>query len=235
MRAAVALLAALLAAAPALAEPSGTIVAFGDSITKGLVRPLWPDVLRARLQERFPHAQFTIVNAGIGGNRLLDGVPGLMRSGVARFGDDALGPKDVRIVILLEGMNDLGGLGIARAKHQPDPPMRGGAAALIRGYTRLITAAHARGVRIYGGTLTPFKGATLPGYYSAEGEAVRQKVNRWIRTAGAFDSVIDFDAAICDPADPAQLRPDYDSGDHVHPSAAGETAMAQAIDLALLE
>jgi lysophospholipase L1-like esterase len=228
------LLAAILIAVPAAAEPSGTIVAFGDSITKGVVRPAWPDVLRQRLQARFPKAGFAIVNAGIGGNQLLGGVPG-MPAGVARFARDALGPKDVRIVILLEGINDIGGVDLAQAKAGPDAAKRDLAAEIVAGYQALIARAHARGVKLYGGTLTPFEGTSLEGYYSPAGETIRQRVNHWIRSAGAFDAVIDFDAVLRDPKEPARLRPDCDSGDHLHPNQAGAAAMAEAIDLNLLE
>lgn len=228
------LLATALAATSAAAAPNGTIVAFGDSITKGMVPTPWPDVLRQRLQAHFPKARVTIVNAGIGGNQLLGSAP-YLPAGTARFARDALGPKDVRIVILLEGINDIGGFGIAQAKGGPDAAKRDLAAEIIEGYRSLIAQAHARGVKIYGGTLTPFEGTGLPGYYSATGEAVRQRVNQWIRTAGAFDAVIDFDAALRDPKNPARLRPEYDLGDHLHPSPAGEAAMAEAIDLSILE
>lgn len=234
MRALFLLLAAALAAAPAAAEPAGTIVAFGDSITKGMVPTPWPDVLRQRLQARFPNSSVTIVNAGIGGNQLLGGALNLP-AGVSRFARDALGPKDVRIVILLEGINDIGGFGLAQAKGDPDSAKHDLAAEIIEGYRGLIAQAHARGVKLYGGTLTPFEGTTMPGYYSADGEAIRQRVNHWIRTAGAFDAVIDFDAALRDPKDPGRLRPDYDLGDHLHPSPAGEAAMADAIELSLLQ
>jgi lysophospholipase L1-like esterase len=234
MRALLLLLAAVLTTAPAAAEPTGTIVAFGDSITKGMVRTPWPDVLRQRLQARFPKTAIRVVNAGIGGNQLLGGAPG-MPAGVARFARDALGPKDVRIVILLEGINDIGGIDLAQAKDGPDAAKHDLAAEIIAGYQTLIAQAHARGVKLYGGTLTPFEGTSLKGYYSPAGETIRQKVNHWIRTAGAFDGVIDFDAALRDPKDPPRLRPDYDSGDHLHPNAAGEAAMADAIDLSRVE
>ncbi len=228
------LLAAVLLAIPAMAAPSGTIVAFGDSITKGMVPTPWPEVLRQRLQARFPKDAVTIVNAGIGGNQLLGSGP-TMPAGMARFGHDALGAKDVRVVILLEGINDIGGQDMALAKGDPAAAKRDIAAEIIEGYRTLIAQAHARGVKLCGGTLTPFAGTGLPGYYSAAGEATRQRINQWIRTAGAFDAVIDFDAALRNPKDPARLRPDYDSGDHLHPNLAGEAAMAEAIDLSILQ
>jgi len=104
-------------------------------------------------------------------------------------------------------------------------------ARIIAGYRHLIAQAHARGVRIFGATLLPYQGA---GYYSPAGEAIREAVNAWIRTSGAFDGVIDFDAVMRDPADPLRLNPAYDSGDHLHPNDAGYQAMADAINLDML-
>ena len=228
------LLFALSVTAPAAAAPGGTIVAFGDSITTDQHAASWPEALGERLHQRFPDAAVTIVNAGIGGDQLLWGVP-VIPAGVERFAQDALGQQDVRIVIVLEGINDIGAIDLAGAGIKPDPAERKGAPAIIEGYKSLIAQAHAQGVRIYGGTLTPFAGTTFAGYYSAAGEAIRQAVNHWIRTSGAFDAVIDFDAAIRDPANPDRMRPAYDSGDHLHPSSAGEAAMAAAIDLDLLQ
>ena len=105
------------------------------------------------------------------------------------------------------------------------------AARIIAGYQRLIAEAHARGLKIFGATLLPFQGAWT---YTAAAEATREAVNTWIRTSGAFDGVIDFDAATRDPAEPLRLNPAYYSGDHLHPDDAGYQAMADAIDLAML-
>jgi lysophospholipase L1-like esterase len=105
------------------------------------------------------------------------------------------------------------------------------AARIIAGYQQIIAQAHAAGLKIFGATLTPFKGAA---YYSNDGEAKREAVNDWIRTSGAFDGVIDFDAAVRDPSDPLVINPPFDSGDHLHPNDAGYQAMANAIPLRLL-
>lgn len=209
----------------------GTVVAFGDSITDGYNTPngayaTWPDDLSRRLAGTNP---FGVVNAGIGGNRVLTDVPppniyqGV--SAIKRFGHDALSQPGVRDVILLEGINDIGN----------DAGPNGTsltAQDLINGYLNLIGQAHAAGVRIIGATILPDFGA---GYYSAAHEAIRQAVNTWIRTSGAFDGVIDFDKAVQDPANPSALNPVYDSGDHLHPNAAGMQAMANSIDLSLLK
>ena len=104
---------------------------------------------------------------------------------------------------------------------------------MIFGYRQLIARAHERGLVIYGATMTPFKDTTIPGYYSAANEAKRLAVNRWIRTSGEWDGVIDFDRAVRDPNQPLRMLPAYDSGDHLHPNDAGMRAMAAAIPLRL--
>ena len=127
---------------------------------------------------------------------------------------------------MLEGINDIG-----FTSRLPDPRTHVSAAQIIAGYRRLIALAHARGLKIFGATLLPFQGAWT---YTAAAEVTREAVNTWIRTSGAFDGVIDFDAAMRDPADPLRLNPGYDSGDHLHPNDAGYQAMADAVDLAML-
>jgi lysophospholipase L1-like esterase len=137
---------------------------------------------------------------------------------VARFERDVIDRAGVKDVILLEGINDIGD-----NDTQPD--------ALIAGYEQIIAQAHTAGLRIFGGTLLPFKGA---GYWSPEREQTRETVNNWILTSGAFDGVIDFAKATADPNDSQMLNPNYDSGDHLHPNDAGYQAMANAIDLGML-
>jgi lysophospholipase L1-like esterase len=206
----------------------GTVVAFGDSITDGYNTPAsvyhrWPDDLARRLAGPHPSA---VVDAGIGGNRVLTDVPNIWQgvSALKRFAHDALAQPGVRTVILMEGINDIGN------NAGPDGgPLT--AQQLIDGYRALIRQAHAAGVRILGGTLLPDMGA---GYYSESAEAVRQAANAWIRAAGHFDGVVDFDKALQDPSDPAALRAGFDSGDHLHPNEAGMQAMADAVDLRLL-
>ncbi|MEW1861309.1 SGNH/GDSL hydrolase family protein [Streptomyces sp. NPDC088194] len=206
----------------------GTVVAFGDSITDGYNTPAgayhrWPDDLARRLSGPHP---MSVVDAGIGGNRVLTDVPNIWQgiSATKRFAHDALGQPGVRYVILMEGINDIGN------NAGPDgAPLT--AQDLIDGYRNLIGQAHAAGVRIIGGTLLPDKGN---GYYSDSAEALRQAVNTWIRTSGAFDGTVDFEKAVADPADPAALDPRFDSGDHLHPNEAGMQALADAVDLSLL-
>ena len=209
--------------------PRYTLVAFGDSITDGVgskedTNQRWPDYLAARLQADPRLSSIAVADAGIGGNRVLHDSYG--PSALSRFDRDALDKPGVRWVILLEGINDIGGSGYAwEAKDKID------AQQLIDGMKKLITRAHARHVKIYGATLTPY-GKGWP-YHSATGEKIRAQVNAWIRHAGAFDGVVDFDKAVRDPAAPNKIRAAYDSGDHLHPSGAGYQAMANAIDLKL--
>ncbi|MBM7774364.1 lysophospholipase L1-like esterase [Actinokineospora baliensis] len=213
----------------ALSPRRNVVVAFGDSITEGAgstpdANNRYPDEVAERLKGRLP-----VVNAGIGGNRVLNDSPCFGPKGVDRFTRDALGQPGVRTVILLEGINDIGLPDVDfECSH---PRTRVTAAEVIAGYRQMIHQAKSRGVRVLGGTLTPFKGF---GYYSAEGEAIRDQINTWIRTSGQFDAVIDFDRTMADPADQDALNPAYDSGDHVHPNDTGYRAMANAVDLALL-
>ena len=205
----------------------GVVVAFGDSLTegKGYTDEPWPELLARRLRAQRASAR-TVVNAGIGGNRLLR--DGMGPSALDRFEHDVLARRGARWVIVLEGINDLGFPG---SVEPGAPPVT--AEQLIEAYRRLIARAHAAGMKIYGGTLLPFEGTKSPGYFTAEKEAVRQAVNAWIRTPGSFDAVIDFDAALRDPRHPPRLLPDHDGGDHLHLSARGHRAMAEAIDLGL--
>jgi lysophospholipase L1-like esterase len=206
-----------------------TVVAFGDSITNGdgatvSADERWPDFLARRLEAVPGGGAFGVVDEGIDGNRVLSSsVPVFGRSALQRFAHDALGEPGVKDVILLEGINDIGSLS------KPHPTLT--AQKLIDGYLTLIGEAHADGVKIYGATILPYQGAF---YYSRGGEAVREAVNRWILTSGAYDGTFDLARAMGDPSDPLRLNPAYDSGDHLHPDDAGYQAMADAIDLARL-
>ena len=141
------------------------------------------------------------------------------QAALSRFDRDVLSTPGATDVVVLEGVNDLG----ARAG-------RPSAAELIAGYRQLIDRAHAHSLRIIGATILPYDGAA---YFTAEGEAIRQAVNAWIRKPGNFDAVIDLDAAIRDPARPTKLRADWQSGDWLHPNDDGYRAMGEAVDLAL--
>ncbi|KVU30256.1 GDSL family lipase [Burkholderia ubonensis] len=209
-----------------------SVAAIGDSITDGLRSSLnrnrrWPDALARRLAES---DAVGVVNLGISGNRLLSDSACYGTSLQSRFERDALSRSGVKAAILLIGINDINFATMPpRAGLDCDHPhTQVTAASLIDGYRRLIDAAHRRGVRIFGATLTP---AALP----AEREAIRLEVNRWIRSGGAFDGVVDFDEALRDPARPNVLQRRYDSGDGIHPSDAGYAAMADAVPVERLQ
>ncbi|MGK5078678.1 SGNH/GDSL hydrolase family protein [Janthinobacterium sp. HLX7-2] len=217
----------------AQATQAQAVAILGDSITDGASASLgldarWPDVLAERLA---PHG-VAVINAGISGARLLS--DGMGENALARFERDVLSQPGVRAVVVLIGINDISWPGTAFAPQQQRPTLE----ELSKGYARLIAQARSRGVRVIGATLTPFEGA-LPGtplddYYQPEKDALRQQLNAWIRDSGSFDAVLDFDAWTRDPAHPLRLLPAYDSGDHLHPGDAGNRALAEAIDLALL-
>jgi lysophospholipase L1-like esterase len=200
----------------------GSVVLFGDSITDGVVSPVdqnlrYPDQLADRLLAEPPLRELGVLNAGISGNRLLSNAGTAGDSTLTRFDRDVIGQTGVRTVVLLEGINDIGGsLGAT------DP------ADLIAVHRQFIQRAHQAGLKAIGATLTPFEGA---GYYSAAGEADRQALNTWIRTSGEYDGVVDFDKAVRDPAAPSKMLPAYDVGDHLHPNATGFRAMAAAFNL----
>lgn len=214
-------------------RPAPTIVAIGDSITEGNgatpdMNRRWPD----QLAERLASDHISVLNAGISGDQLLR--DGMGQAGVTRFQHDALALPHVRAVIVALGINDIGWPGSTFAPGRKLPTLD----ELADGYRKLIAQAHAHGVRVIGATITPFAGALdgspIHGYASPEKEALRQQVNRWIRTSGAFDAVADFEGAVRDPARPDRLLPAFDSGDHLHPGDQGYAAMAAAIDAAQL-
>jgi len=218
----------------ASASAKGAVVALGDSITDGASsRPekneRWTDVLATRLLAG--QNEIAVLNAGIGGNRVLSTSPCWGQNALARLGRDVLSQTGIKAVILFEGTNDIG---------QPDTPAAATnpcltrtqitADELIAGYKQIVARTHARGIKIFGATILPYQGF---GGWTTTGEAKRVAVNQWIRTSGAFDGFIDFDAAVRDPAMPSRMAPQFDSGDHLHPGPAGHKAMGDAVDLAL--
>jgi lysophospholipase L1-like esterase len=201
---------------------SRAVVTLGDSITDGRgsttdMNNRWPDNLSRRLRANAATAAVGVLNQGIGGNAVVTG--GLGPTAVSRFQRDVLDQAGVRWVIVLHGVNDIGGASSQAV-----------AQSLITAYQGFVTAARARNVRIYGVPILPIGGSS---YDSADHEAARQTVNTWIRAAGNFDAVIDLDAAVRDPAAPTRLLAAYDSGDRLHLSPAGYQRMADAIELAL--
>jgi lysophospholipase L1-like esterase len=220
-----------VAAAPAVA----TVVVLGDSITDGHGATTngddrWPDVLATRLQASSAATRrLAVVNVGIGGNHLL--TDGLGPNALARLDRDVFARPGARTLLVLEAINDLGKL--SREDVRTPEQHRALVADLIAAYRQIIHRAHGQGLKVIGCTLTPYVGSD---YYhpDAASEADRQALNAWIRTSNTFDAVVDFDKAIRDPAHPERMIPAYDSGDHLHPSAAGYKVMADMIPLELL-
>jgi lysophospholipase L1-like esterase len=212
-------------------KTGAAVVTFGDSITDGSrstaeTNRRWPDILANRLLAQHKN-HLAVVNAGIGGNRILhDGAgpagPQYGPSALARFERDVLAQPGVQYVIVLEGVNDIGHPGGAA-------PMSEDVSAedMIAGLRQLIERAHERGLKIFGATIMPFTTNPSPK------EEKRQAVNQWIRSRNAFDGVIDFDKTVRDPNQPIRFLGAYDSGDHLHPNDAGHKAMGEAVDLSL--
>lgn len=220
-------------------KQTDAVITLGDSITDGSsstpdTNNRWPNQLARRLLAQPGKHKMGVLNVGIGGNRVLTNEIG--PNAQARFDSEVLVQSGVTHVIVLEGINDIGFPALP-PEILPLLPLgtaltNVSAVEIIAGHKQLIERAHARRLKIYGGTLLPFQGAF---YWTPEGEAKRQAVNHWIRTSGAYDAVIDFDAAIRDPSDPLRMLPLYDSGDHLHPGDAGYRAMGDAIDLKLFK
>jgi lysophospholipase L1-like esterase len=212
-------------------KQTGAIVAFGDSIVDGTqstadANNRWPDQLARRLMAHPGNQKMGVLNEGIAGSRLLH--DSLGPNGLARFERDALSQAGVTHVIVQMGGNDIFTLNPAEAVTVDQ---------IIQGHQQLIGRAHAKGLKIYGCTLTPVEGFLVPGtpfpVFSVSNELKRQAVNLWIRTSGEYDEVFDFDQILRDPDSPARLLPLFDSGDHGHPTDAGYKALADAIDLKL--
>ncbi|MGB6483423.1 MAG: SGNH/GDSL hydrolase family protein [Candidatus Acidiferrales bacterium] len=208
-------------------ERTEAIVTLGDSITDGAYATLdanhrWPDFLAEQVSKRggATGAALAVLNEGISGNRILHDVDG--PNALARFDRDVLAQDGVRYLIVLEGINDIGWPHMRGGKYAADAVS---AEDIIAALRQIAERAHAHGIRVFGGTLTPFEGAF---YETPDGEAERKAVNEWIRTSGVFDGVIDFDKATRDPSHPGRFLPAYDSGDHLHPGDAGYEAMGQA-------
>jgi len=205
-----------------LAENSSkALITLGDSITDGRGSTTdgnnrWPDDLAGRLNINSATAHVAVINMGIGGNGIFDGLgPAVTK----RFDRDVLNQSGVHWLIVFEGVNDIGG--------SRNPAI---ATNLIAAYEQFIAKAHARNIRVYGATITPF-GTSF--YDSPAHETARETVNAWIRTNKLYDAVIDFDAVVRDPVTPTILQSAFDSSDHLHLSPAGYRAMAGAIDLNL--
>jgi lysophospholipase L1-like esterase len=214
-------------------QGAAAIAALGDSITDGHGATTngndrWTDILAQRLQASPATRSIGVSNQGIGGNHIL--TDGLGPSALARFDRDVLAPTGVHWLIVFEGVNDLGGLGLRAGATPADHAAF--VQRILSAYEQMVTRANAHGLRVYGATITPFVGS---GYYhpGALTEVDRQAINTWIRAAGHFDAVIDFDSVVRDPQNPDHLLPAFDCGDHLHPSPAGYKAIGEAIPLSL--
>ena len=221
------------------------VVAFGDSVTDGDGSTVdadhnWPSDLIRRLGKTPEGSKVAVVNEGIAGNRLLSDGSGISAgfgvSALARFDRDVLALPGLTHIVLLEGVNDIGFPGAKLGwSYLADPADVRTPEDLIDAYRQLIYRAHAHGVKVIGATISPCEGFVIPGYYSESKEAFRQAANKWIRTSGSFDGVIDFDAVLQDPDHPSRLLPRFASPDHLHPNDVGYQAMANAIDLDLFK
>jgi lysophospholipase L1-like esterase len=207
---------------------SRAVAIFGDSITDGNGTTTngnnrWPDFLAQRLSANGSTSGVAVANMGIGGNAIFGG---LGPAGQNRFTRDVLQQNGVRWLIVFIGVNDLGGSSDANA-----PAL---ATSMIAAYTSFATQARARGILVYGATVTPFGGNS---YYTVARENARQTLNTWMRTTavsqGIYDACIDFDVTVRDPSTPINLLPSYDKGDHLHLNPTGYSAMADAVNLSL--
>ena len=206
-------------------KPTPVLVTLGDSITEGAASTAnafrgWPDYLAERLADR----GWAVVNAGISGNRLLR--YGAGPNALARLDRDVLSVPGVKAIILLEGINDIG-RGFSPAG--PTEPVT--FEALKAADEQIIARAHEHGIRVIGATLTPYKGAS---YASPAGEQVREALNNWIKTGGAFDGVIDFAPSVADAADPLTFDKRFNDRDHLHPNDAGYKTMAESVNLTVI-
>jgi lysophospholipase L1-like esterase len=219
--------------------PAKAIVVVGDSRTDGAgstpdANHSWPELLAERLAARGSTSCY-VSNQAISGNRMLN--DGIGAAALARFDRDVLATPDLGYVVLSIGGNDIG---ISFAARDDDSPLADflkmfpGAPVtthdVIAGYRQLIARGREHGVRVYATTIAPYEGAEI---YTPEGENARQAVNEWIRTSGAFDAVLDFDAVWRDPERPSRIRENFHAGDHLHGSDAGYQALAASIDLSL--
>lgn len=205
-------------------ESAGAVAVLGNSITDGRgsgtnKQNRWPDILAERLQENAETKHIAVLNQGIGGNCVLRDCLG--PAAVSRFERDVLNQPGVEWLIILEGVNDIG-----QAKGEDGSEQV--AKDLIEAFGQMIEKAHTNNIKVYGATILPFGGS----FYEAPGhEKARQTVNDWIRNSGKFDAVIDLDSALRDPENPAQLLPEADTGDHLHPNETGHRMMGEAVDL----
>jgi lysophospholipase L1-like esterase len=209
-------------------KSTSAVVILGNSITDGRgsgtnKQNRWPDELARRLQEKSDTLNVAVLNQGIGGNCVLAG--GLGPTAINRFKRDVINQNGVKWLIILEGINDIGGAWGTQGSVKV-------AQDLIAAYGKMIDSAHVKGILVYGATLLPFGGSS---YDSPDHQTAAKTVNDWIRNSGRFDAVIDFAKDLCDPVNTLKMLSTVDSGDHLHPSETGHRMMAEAVDLNLFE
>jgi len=213
-------------------QETGAVVALGDSLTDANISThdghhSWPSQLARRLIARPRGRPMAVMNQGLGGNRILHDIRG--DSGLRRFDRDVLAQPGVTHTVIMLGTNDLRNRNGKSDEEVTAPQM-------IAGLKQFAVRGQARGIKVIGGTLTPFENETfLPGAWNPKREAVRQRVNEWLRGTDAFDAIVDFDRALCDPDHPTRMLPIYDCGDHLHPSDLGYRTLGDAIDLGLFD
>ena len=211
---------------------TGAIAAVGDSLTDANISThdghhSWPSQLARRLLARAHGRAMAVMNQGLGGNRILHDIRG--DSGLRRFDRDVLAQPGVTHTVIMLGTNDL-----RNRNGKPEEEVT--APQMIAGLKQFAVRGQARGIKVIGGTLTPFENETfLPGAWNPKREAIRQEVNEWLRKSNAFDAIADFDQALRDRDHPTRMLPIYDCGDHLHPSDRGYRAMGDAIDLSLFD
>ena len=206
----------------------------GDSITDGRAsynnhNGRWPDLLFNRMQTYNPTKNIAVVNQAAGGNRIL--YDGNGPNALGRIDRDVLAQSGIKYAMIFEGVNDIG----TADNTTYNQTLIGD--RVIQAYEQMITRVHTFGIPFFGATITPFgaPNSTIQTYSTPERLATRDRVNEWIRTSGAFDAVIDFDAVVRDPNNPEQLNPIYNSGDYLHPNQLGYQVMARAFPLDVFE
>ena len=209
-------------------KSSKAVAVLGNSITDGRgsgtnKQNRWPDILSARLLANEATKNIGVLNLGIGGNCVVRG--GLGPTALERFDRDILSQSNVRWLIILEGINDIGSI---KTDEQADKIAK----ELIRAYDEMITKAHAKGILVYGTTILPFAKSF---YDTPQRQKARDAVNEWIRNSGKFDAVIDFDKIMRNPYDVITILPDMHDGDFLHPNEAGYRRMGENVDLELFK
>lgn len=209
-------------------KKTNAIVCLGNSITDGRgsgtnKQNRWTDILSERLLANHATNTIGVLNLGIGGNCVLRG--GLGPTALERFDRDVLSQNGVKWLILLEGINDIGGI-----RKAEDAPVR--ANELIEAYKVMINKAHAKGIKVYGCTILPFKKSFYDADFKQEARSI---VNEWIRSGKSFDAVIDFDKVMESNTESQSILPDMHDNDFLHPNEKGYRRLGEAIDLGLFK